>query len=739
MSLRLLLLSLCMSKKLISVFFVLFILVSFVSHADNMSLPLKNRIARRGNIKSPDNEKIQVMATVSDEFAIDRIAEIEGDHIMTAGNTIFVSLPKERVETFASLRGVRRVDVPQRAWPTLNVVRQVCGVDKVHNPIDNSYLPYTGKGVIVGVVDVGINPTHPAFFTADGSESRVGLYALTESSEESESGQTEYMIAIGEDEISKMKIDNSSEGHGTHVASIAAGSSYLSEIYSGMAPDSEIAVVSMGQYIYDDEMIKGMQILADYAESRGKPLVVNFSIGNTVGPHDGVGAVQDAMMEADKKGIIPVFAAGNDGNIEISLQKDFNKDSTPLSSILVNGQNAKYPPANFHVEAWSRDHKGFRFVIRVVDMNEKRIVEESPEFSIDDFVDGGMLLCSADESLETKMPAWSKYYPGTVELASGVDLRNNRFYLQLAGETDADKKDLTYTFALSIIPDSSSSAVTVYTSSSLALFSSLGIKGYVYGNPKESISDFCTSPAVISVGMTNARDKWINILGEEKELSNYAGKLNEINNNSSFGSIAGAGEIQLPVVVAPGWFILGAINPEVEIKDSRISMVKELNGKQYKWGDFSGTSMAAPAVAGIIALWLEAEPGLTKDDIMNVIKNSSFILPEFNNKRNTYGYGNIDAYAGLKYILNRTSVGVSVSDSDKILIKTLPGGILDCTVPALQSSADVTLYSASGAIADKYTVNSKSFTISTSNLSKGIYILRVTGDNCNVNHKVAVN
>ncbi|MBQ2514360.1 MAG: S8 family serine peptidase, partial [Bacteroidales bacterium] len=114
-----------------------------------------------------------------------------------------------------------------------------------------------------------------------------------------------------------------------------------------------------------------------------------------------------------------------------------------------------------------------------------------------------------------------------------------------------------------------------------------------------------------------------------------------------------------PDVVAPGLNINAAYNSFygdfAGIKKS-ITHQFQHNGKDYYYLAESGTSMASPVVAGVIALWLQAKPDLTPAEAMEVIRETS-THPDntLEYPNNTYGYGQIDAYRGLLYVLDLPS------------------------------------------------------------------------------------
>ena len=130
-----------------------------------------------------------------------------------------------------------------------------------------------------------------------------------------------------------------------------------------------------------------------------------------------------------------------------------------------------------------------------------------------------------------------------------------------------------------------------------------------------------------------------------------------------------------PDVVAPGHNIISALSTfyrkngsEEETKkelDRLIAMKANVFDKDYAMWAISGTSMATPIASGVVALWLQAKPDLTPEDIKGVIERTSHQPePEFSGteKNVYYGWGEIDAYAGLLDILG---IGTSIPELSK--------------------------------------------------------------------------
>ena len=158
----------------------------------------------------------------------------------------------------------------------------------------------------------------------------------------------------------------------------------------------------------------------------------------------------------------------------------------------------------------------------------------------------------------------------------------------------------------------------------------------------------------------------------------------------------------------------------------------DYEGRTYAWNTNSGTSMACPVVAGVIALWLQAKPDLTPEDIMGVISrtsrrpDSSLCYPN-----NYYGYGEIDAYRGLLDILGIDGIE-EVSHRHTPAQVCLRGRQLTISSPhdVGSDALQVRLFSLSGRQVLKTTVSfsdGRAIVMIPANLPAGVYAVQLDG------------
>ncbi|MDE5795996.1 MAG: S8 family serine peptidase, partial [Muribaculaceae bacterium] len=231
---------------------------------------------------------------------------------------------------------------------------------------------YTGNGVVVGICDIGFDPLHPTFGTPDETRvARVVQYM------EQQGGR---LVIDGEAEYEEWKTDNIEEWHGTHVAGILTGDG-AGTPYIGLAPDATlIATVSQ---LSDVGLLAGTEDVLEYARLNDKPAVVNLSMGNYLGPHDGTSLFSQYMALLGEEGII-CMSSGNEGDSSNTLSVTFDSD---LKSAAWRLNNMTW--SNFDMygmtDIWCADERPVCLRLGVCDGDDsKRIVAWSPDFILHD-------------------------------------------------------------------------------------------------------------------------------------------------------------------------------------------------------------------------------------------------------------------------------------------------------------------------------------------------------------------
>jgi subtilisin family serine protease len=190
----------------------------------------------------------------------------------------------------------------------------------------------TGRNVIIGVIDSGVDWCHPAFIKSDGS-SKILYYYVPETN-------TEYTKTQIEQFINQGRCFGDDNGHGTHVSGIA---SYI-------APDADLIVVRTN--LDDTDIIQGLQYLRNKKNELGKPMVVNMSLGGHFGPHDGTGMLDRAIANLSGNGFVVVAAAGNEGHkkLHVVISGISSTVSIGLSSSAADIIDGWYKNGNLRVE-----------------------------------------------------------------------------------------------------------------------------------------------------------------------------------------------------------------------------------------------------------------------------------------------------------------------------------------------------------------------------------------------------
>ena len=248
---------------------------------------------------------------------LDVVREISESVTELLNNYAVVRIREDRIEALASLPEVEFVEKPKSLYFQADVGRQASCIDAVQET------PYglTGRGVLVGIVDSGIDLTNPDFRNEDGTTRVAALWDQADREYTSEE-INEFLNAEGTGQPAAqppLSADNS--GHGTAVAGIAAGNGRGSEgrRYRGAAPESELVIVKMkspqpGGFPRTTELMTGVDYVIRKALELRKPIAVNISFGNTYGPHDGTSLVERFLNDiSDTWKNVICIGSGNEG------------------------------------------------------------------------------------------------------------------------------------------------------------------------------------------------------------------------------------------------------------------------------------------------------------------------------------------------------------------------------------------------------------------------------------------
>lgn len=213
------------------------------------------------------------------------------------GGYAVVTLPESEIDSYSHREQIEFIEKPKQLYfETFQGKEASCIL-----PLQNGVSGLTGRGVLVGIVDSGIDFFHPDFRTEDGSSRILSLWdqSIPGNPPEGYVIGTEYTkeeinkaLALGEIQGRRLVPSRDYTGHGTAVLGIAAGNGRASGgANRGIAYESDLLVVKMknadkNSFPRTTELMEGVDYLIRQSIRLGKPIVVNISFGNNYGSHE---------------------------------------------------------------------------------------------------------------------------------------------------------------------------------------------------------------------------------------------------------------------------------------------------------------------------------------------------------------------------------------------------------------------------------------------------------------------
>ena len=529
---------------------------------------------------------------------------------------------------------------PRRTYaPLLDAARRSADVDRVQTGTGLD-TPFDGRGVIIGVIDRSFEYRHPAFLDSEGRSRILALWDRSGYRPGADGSLPVDSTVIAD---ATDRVDLQGGGHGTHVAAIAAGSEVGNRL-RGVAPGASLVLIP--STFEGAEVIEDVRFLRGFAERRRMPWVANLSFGSQIGPHDGTTAYDRTLSALTGPGGIIVAAMGNEGVDNLHIGATLRPGETRYVRFTRNkkGEDGVYPNAELALWGQTPD-RTVRFKVRPYVLTQGRLVAYDAAF-------------------------WQR----CADIRSGANRNNLKEHWSIVlhmNRIRVDVNDPAAEVVLAVtLPGSEKHErdFHLWCERHQGAFSPTAVPGHAAEHLAPT-ADYlvgegaATIPAAIAVGSYTSRKDYPDALHPNARGNRPNVVLNglDVIGLRSYFSSNGPGLDTLrlrPTVLAPGSIVCSALNAlapgfNPEAKTTFVADVLRRGDRTYYYGAMQGTSMASPFVAGCVALWLQASPTLTPDEIKDIIRRSSRRPAAMHNAEWTplYGYGRIDAFKGLKLAL----------------------------------------------------------------------------------------
>ena len=707
--------------------------------------------------RMPQNQ-VSALVKLQEGAEASALEEAGAQVITLRGGFAVVSMPLNDVERIAAHPAVRVMDCGTPYQPHLINARKATGIDKIHR---GEGLPqaYTGKGIVAGIVDTGIDPNHINFKDAAGLN-RVKMFANVTLNQLT--GEVKVDTLAGR-KLELFSTDTKELNHGTHTMGIMVGN-YRGELsygtanfdtheigttvgenpYYGIATGSDIAAAGT-PYLLPQTMALGMDAILGYAWGKGddtpdRRTVINMSIGTNMGPHDGTDLINqyiDAIMPMDNP--IIVLSAGNEGDMNVRCSKTLTEENTTVMTFLKGlNDDLNYPNyCSGGAQVWSDTEEPIDVQVIVYNTSRKKVAKRIvlPEGN----TDGQYWASSSKYAQEGDLidDEFGKYFHGLVGLVPSLDPESGRFCYNVdftVWNNIVGNLDEKYMVGIEAkgkagqridMYCNSASGFTQFTNYSNALQGV--VPGAEDGTADGSISSMACGKNTIVVGSYNTKDHYVvpNVNNETAILGYEQLKVGDMSYFTSYGTLTDG--TTRPHICAPGALIVSSNNRYYETYPYEIAATTD-GTRPYTWVGMQGTSQAAPHVAGALTLWLEADPTLTVQECKDIIQQTA-VRDEFveTGIPAQWGAGKFDAYEGLKEVLRRATGIKGVQGDSQRLILT-PKGLR--TFSLFLAGADmlkVEVFNLNGMRVHAEQLRGDEGLINLQQLPKGTYVIRVNG------------
>ena len=499
-------------------------------------------------------------------------------------------------------------------------------------------MAYDGTGIVVGIIDSGTDFAHPDFKDALGNSRIKFLWDQVPLAGSTVPQPYNYGIEWTDTQINANQCTHNDLphfGHGTHVSGIATGNGLANGTHHGVASKADIVVVALDFNKTGPTIADAVQYIFSKATLLGKPCVINASLGDYYGSHDGTDLEAKLIetMVQNVPGRVMVAAAGNAGNIKHHVKTQPPLNDTSFTWIKKNNSTLEYwcyadtnNIKNVQISVGANRNNNFnlgRIGFKNYNYGLTSIKSDTLRYNGNQI---GIIKTSASINPYGVYELYIKILADTLNLKWRIESKG-------VGMHDAWNFD----FISSGLPSS---------------FSYPWITKYVMPDFNSTIvSSFQCLNDVITVANYVNINNYYDVTGTLQSWAalNPGENVNNLAASSSWGPTRD--NKQKPDIAATGAGVFSAI--ALGMQANLIANAPQVIAQGSMHIQGGGTSAASPVVAGLAALYLQKNPTSTSIQVKNAITNCAYFdsytgtnLPNYR-----WGYGKLDGFAAMTCIV----------------------------------------------------------------------------------------
>ncbi|MCA0429287.1 MAG: S8 family peptidase [Bacteroidetes bacterium] len=588
---------------------------------------------------------------------------------------------------------------------TMLVKNKILPVKQGQSPL---LAAYNGSGVVIGIIDTGCDFNHPDFKTSSGNTRINYLWDQTITSATTSPLPYGYGQEWTSAQINASLCTHSDlahYGHGTHVTGIAAGNGLANGTHYGISSEADIIVVALDFNKNGTIIADAANYIFNKAALLGKPCVINASVGNYYGSHDGTdleAQLIDNMIGPTKPGKVIVAAAGNAGNIKYHTKTTVNGIDTNFTWI----QNSS-SSLNYWLHADTLQIKNVFINVGVNRLNYSNIGNTG--FKPYNYALNTQKIDTIKNSSNDRIGIVKSFASintfGVYELSLEITADTLNQFWRIDSKGVGQHNSWNFDFVSSGLPTN-----TVYPK----------INYYVMPDTFQTIvSGFQCLDNVITVGNYNNLKYYYDV---NNTLQTSAETANALAANSSVGPTRN-NKIK-PDVSATGNNVFSAI--ALGMQNNLITTAPQVvaQGSFHVIG--GGTSAASPVVAGLVGLILDKDGTLTAPLVKSAIINCTY-TDNFTGAvpNNSWGYGKLDGKAAFLC----SNVVTSLNNKSVKNVTIFPNPFFkEISIKGLNEFSTIILYDLLGNKLFETSTNLETYTLTNLNITSGVYFLKINSE-----------